>query len=172
VTRPLRRLLFATALAAAVALVAPAAGSAQTAGDPVPTWSPSELTFGKTKLGTPSDTRRVDVVPGAGCGAGWMPPLPCTLSYGFLDVAVSGPFEIVATTCHYGENVSPCVVVVRFRPPSRGRHDGFLRITNNRGMSRGVPLSGEGCERARSKRKGKKRKQGKRRKKRTPKLHC
>ena len=156
-----RKGLLVTAIAAAIALVAPAAGTAQTTGDPVPTWSPASIGFGKTKVRKSSEIRRVDVQPGSGCGAGWMPPMPCTLSYGFLDVAVSGPFAIVDTTCRFGENLSPCFVDVRFRPRSRGRHDGFLRITPAKPAqdtpgpptqpeaARGVPLTGKGCHKVR-----------------------
>jgi hypothetical protein len=143
----LHKPLLTTALVAAIALLAPATSSAQQ--EPFyrpPSWSPSAINFGKTKVEKRSEVRQVSVDPGYNClDAG---PASCYLDYNYLDLAVSGPFEIMSSsTCRYGINYTRCVVDLRFTPPSRGSHDGFLRVTGQHSKEGvgGVPLSGKGC---------------------------
>lgn len=142
---PWKKALLVTVFAAC--LIAPATSAAQ---NPIPVqWAPSHLGFG-TPVGTASGPLRVNVYPNYNCGEGWTPPQMCTPSYGFLDVAISGPFVIAGTDCRYqGENLAPCYIDVAFTPPSEGFHQGFLRVTQNsyqRPGVHGVTLSGQTIE--------------------------
>jgi hypothetical protein len=78
-------------------------------------------------------------------GPGFIPaPGPCSSA----DIAISGQFVISSMTCpqtgFVGENGASCAINVRFKPQSKGKKKGFLRISSN--PFGGVPLAGKGCK--------------------------
>jgi hypothetical protein len=115
------------------------------------TWSPESLAFGKQKVGKKSEAKAVTVVAHCGPdididpGPGFIPaPGPCSSA----DIAISGQFVISSMTCpqtgFVGENGASCAINVRFKPQSKGKKKGFLRISSN--PFGGVPLAGKGCK--------------------------
>ena len=136
-----------TTVTAAVALmfaIAASTASAQLSAN----WSPTSLSFGKQKVGTKSGVKTVTVRGQCGPdididpGPGFTPaPGPCSN----MDIAVSGDFLISATTCPLtGVLAGVCTIDVRFKPKSKGKKEGFLRIQSI--PFGGVPLDGKGCK--------------------------
>ena len=126
-------------------------------------WTPGNLNFGKQKTGSASNSKKVTV--NHFCSPdivvnGNPAPGPCPV----MDIAISGKFRISSTTCPTtGVPIAPigsCTVSVKFKPTSKGKHHGFLRIwtgqqtnpaagfgaTTAPGAPAGVPLEGRGCK--------------------------
>ena len=133
-----RRIGFAAALTAALALALPGSASAFFS------IAPSEVNFGKQKVGTSSETVTVTalghcpdvMLPGGGFTVGPCVDLP-------VDIAVSGQFRIESASCIRNDLRLTCAIDVRFTPRNRGRQRGFLRIDSD--PIEGVPLKGRGC---------------------------
>jgi hypothetical protein len=124
------------------------------------TYSPSSLTFGNTKLGATSPPQSV-TVRGGMCGPDLFDPITMTIKPGPCageptDVAVSGQFAIAGNTCPNPlvaidiNNKPPCTISVAFKPTSLGPQQGFLRLTSSPSIV-GVPLSGTGCKKVKTK---------------------
>ena len=118
-------------------------------------YNPSGLTFAKQKLGSVSPPQAV-TVSGGGCGPDYFDgmnivPGPCYTEP--TDIAVSGPFGIIADSCPnplYSIDINnhpPCSISVVFYPTAKGEQKGFLRLTSSPAIA-GVPLSGVGCEKS------------------------
>jgi hypothetical protein len=112
------------------------------------TYSAGTLEFGKTAVGKESDPRTITVHRNSFC-VPTSPGFDC--NHDQLDLAVSGPFVMLAQTCVGPGSVAPCRVTLEYRPTAKGRQDGFLRLTSSAipsGMPRtqGVPLAGLGCK--------------------------
>jgi len=117
--------------------------------------SPSSLSFAGVKVGTQSATQQVTVT-GSQC-----PDLPGPMGSIMpgncpepLDIAVSGDFVIVTNTC---PNALPgdlaahtCTITVSSKPTALGPRSGFLRVQSIPAVS-GVPLSGKGCKKQKTK---------------------
>jgi hypothetical protein len=140
-----RSFRFVAAIAASIALVFAINVAAASAF----TWTPESLSFGKQKVGKKSEAKTVTVtsICGPDTPVGDPPvivPGPCSSA----DIAISGQFLISSTTCpqtgFVGENGAKCTINVRFKPESKGKKKGFLRISSN--PFGGVPLEGKGCK--------------------------
>ncbi len=109
--------------------------------------NPQSLSFGKQKVGTKSAPKQV-VVSGSTCPDNPGPPISPGNCPEPLDIAVSGDFVIVGHNCPPvlpgGLSPTQCTINVAFKPKSKGKHKGFLRIQST--PFGGVPLDGKGCK--------------------------
>lgn len=147
---------------AAVVVSIAGAGAFASAATAAVTAMPSSIDFGKQKVGSQSSPQIVSIRGGV-CtdvdgdpGPPWVPTPLCFFEP--MDVAVAGPFSILSNSCPamLAGQLGPggCTVSVAFNPPSRGEHEGFLRLQSSP-MAHGVLLSGKGCKETKAKAKAK-----------------